>query len=215
MKCRIIFYLGLLFVCGASGCIGKSKDGGMIGISKPRALLTGVLLRPGEEITTKQILRVHVRYKKDGINKAYNALFGPEPFKIVTPEAKAEYRNLAPTWFLKSGWVWLVGDCPLVETDAVSASGDGTTMIAQIDGNIHRFYLLSVSGKESCTVKFKANPAIMRTFSAPREHMYVDADTNANTISAPQTVSGAAQPIKDFVDYVIGRAGDADILTGS
>jgi len=190
------------------GCIYPPPPYEFVEATNPRAILLETVIRPNEEIRSKNFQRLEVRFRKNRIPYKYEVLIGPFPYKVippaVVPDAVARYRNLIPLFSLEQGWICLAGECPYAETELVIATGHGSnvTMVVWIDGTTHRVFLLRRTGREVATVTLKGQPINSDT----RKEWTADVDRFVEaypgappTLTAPLAVSSAAPEIRQFV----------------
>ncbi len=210
MRNRIVGLCFFVNICWAAGCAAPPPVLDSVK-EHPRALITGILLRPGEEIRTRNIFRGQIRYRMGNRDKYVDMLLGPYPYTAAVTDAVAWYDNPVPRVFCEAGWCLLAGDWPLAQSALVDATADGCTIILQIDGPIHRVYLLRKTGRETGTVTLRANDSIKQVWVADQDR-YVQVDpVIPNVITPPAPVSTAAVPIQNFVAYVKARASEAEV----
>ena len=114
----------------------------------------------------------------------------------VDTSAKPVVPIEGPPWvLLGEDWVYVSGSGPVVSTDTVVASAEGSILIVQNKGDIVRAILIETKGKPG-TVKHtymdSGSPlSINRDFTDPNDptknvkHSYIEVDKKKHTISAP------------------------------
>lgn len=85
-----------------------------------------------------------------GDGRRYRVYFGG-----LTPQTTGtvEYRNADPELVVKAGYGMAWGWRPFITTDRITTATDGTTVLVQIEGNVHRVILIS-----SGTVRVETRP---------------------------------------------------------
>lgn len=205
---------------GMSGCLGGFPAPPPGIKTSPRAILTGVIVRPHQEIKSSYFHRYKVKFNLDKVPKEFDALIGPYPYNVSPlPDFVAQYRNPIPRIYLASGYVYEAGECPSAETDLVDATAHGTnaTMITQVDGTTHRVFLIRKTGTEQATVTLKGvSPTVQIVMNAntTTSDQYVEALPGAPpTLSGPFNVAGSSQ--SGFVTEVKLFAGEAALIDAS
>ena len=211
MKSRLIVATAVLGGLGTgAGCQGDYLTGN----TKYRAIRMDTLLRKEENIGSKHIERLEVRYKnKYGGKRKYDVLIGPYPYTGAVSPAEAWYNNPVGRIVSGAGWVYAYGECPYVETTLVEATAHGSNaaIISQIDGAKHRIFLLNVSGSEVATVTpVGGNPFSWNASAFPGDDSFVVAQPG-QPLAGPYGVNGAGNAIIEFVDYVVEQATAAEV----
>ena len=85
-----------------------------------------------------------------GEGRRYRVYFGG-----LTPQTTGtvEFRNADPELVVKAGYGMAWGWRPFITTDRITTATDGTTVLVQIEGNVHRVILIS-----SGTVRVETRP---------------------------------------------------------
>ena len=106
---------------------------------KPERLASGDTRTEPEGLVTLQ-----------GEGRRYRVYFGG-----LTPSTNGtvEYRNADPELVVKAGYGMAWGWRPFITTDRITTATDGTTVLVQIDGDVHRVILIS-----SGTVRVETRP---------------------------------------------------------
>lgn len=183
-------------------------------VTNPRAHTDRMILVPGVEFSTNQILRTTVEYKKDGINRSFHALVGGYPAGAT---ARAEYRNPVPRINMIEGWVYEAGEWPMGETEYIDISADGCSVVIQVDGLVHRVFLLTTVYNAEVSVSPKnpaGHPPVDPTKWKATSEKYIEATRDAMgvvTISSLREVNLAPPAIKQFLQYVKDRGRDAQL----
>lgn len=210
MKSRMVAVTLLLGSLGMCGCFSEDY---LTGNTKYRAIRMDTLLRKEENIGSKHIERLEVRYKnKYGGKRKFDALIGPYPYTGAVSPAEAWYNNPVGRIVSGAGWVYAYGECPYVETTLVEATAHGSNaaIISQIDGAKHRIYLLNITGHEVATVTKVGFAPVSWNASQFTGHSYVEAQA-VGDLSPPAPVSGGGVDIIEFVQYVIDQAEAAEV----
>ncbi|HKQ49587.1 MAG TPA: hypothetical protein VJZ71_16055 [Phycisphaerae bacterium] len=209
--------LGML---GMVGCLGGFPPPPPGIKTSPRAILTGVIVRPHQEIKSNYFHRYKVKFNLDKVPSEFDALIGPYPYNVSPlPDFVAQYRNPIPRIYIASGYVYEAGECPSAETDLVDATAHGSnaTMITQVDGAIHRVFLVrKITGTEQATVTLKGvSPTvqIIMNASTTMADQYVEAMLPGPTLTGPHNVAGSGQA--GFVADVKAFAGEAALIDAS
>lgn len=196
---------------GVCGCVDASKPPPYHFVEPihARAILLETVVRPNQELRSKNFQRLQVRFHQTGRSLFYDVLIGPYPYNVtppaVVPDAVAKYVNAIPRFILMDGWICMAGECPYVEAELVDATAHGSnaTIVTQVDGTIERVFLLRRTGNEWATVTLKGQPVNPDTQKIWRADVdrYVEAFPGTPpTLSNPLPVASAPPAIREFVN---------------
>jgi hypothetical protein len=181
------------------------------------AVITGTLteLAANEHIKTKELKRIKIHYKQDGVPKQYEILFGPNPG--TGEEAEGWYHTSQPAYRVDAGWGYMAGDKPYGELEKVTAMTEGTTILVQTLAGVKRVYLLKkkIIGNDKVIVRLTlpgggTAEKIVST-NKWKDDCYVQTNAAMDALEGPFNLKKAPPDIRSFVDYVRQRAIDARI----
>jgi hypothetical protein len=199
----VVFACVILLAAQTVGCAPAPRS----------AKLTGMIVRPEAEITTRHLLTFRVEYPARGVSKHYDILFGPNPPQ--TTEARGWFIDTSPAWtfHVAHSFTLFKGYWPVGQTERVRAGGIGTTMLLQIEdpavSDVHRVFLLENHGSrvwaQSRLVPMGENPDVWPwrgELSELSTYFEIGAD---GKLAGPKRVNDDPD-IRAFVDYVLRSA---------
>lgn len=106
--------------------------------------------------------------------------------------AKGSLSATDPILHLHSGWAYVYGSHPVVQTQRIRAiGGPGTRFIIEITNTLDRVYLIPATGSHAVSIEgFAGDPATVHELSAQGHYVEVSDD---GTLSEPRDVVGSPQ----------------------
>lgn len=156
------------------------------------------------DFTSRDIVKVKVDQQIGAKIYDYTALIGPH--RNSKESVTARIRNSAPTVSTDGGWVYAVGQWPVIIHNQVSAGAEGSTLILEVDSVnasiVGRVYFLHRTLTRTIKVRHYT-AATERDLTLPGT--YVEVSTNGD-ISQPALITDASVQIQAFVAYVKAMA---------
>jgi hypothetical protein len=192
-------------VAALAGCVQIHTDllntGGLtlrLGKDKSLGSTEAVALAGGfDEMQASFTTTTFVVVGAEGAEHDYTAYIAGS-FDQPDSIANGSLRAADPTLHLNSGWAYVYGDHPIVQTPRIRAVGSGTRFIIEITPQCDRIYLIPATDNHKVIIEcLRTDPPTVHELLIQGQYVEVRDDCN---ISAPLNVTGSPQ--HGFVEQV-------------
>lgn len=167
----------------------------------------GKPIAPNEALEYTHEAKLRIRDRDERGTHTYRVLLGPDPNE--GGPARGMVKTSVATMCVGQGWILLIGQLPIAQTELVETSATGTLMAVRVERTVgrHTVYNLEPLDSECCVlvrVAGDARPICL----APQERVWITSGATAELVREPIP---AGDP---FVAHMVARASAAKFEIG-